>query len=384
MGTYNNKILFVDDEPKLVKGMKMHFYKMFSVATACSGDEALRIMDKEGPFAVIVSDMRMPAMSGVELLGIVKKRYPETVRIMLTGNAFLDTAIKAVNEDNIYKFLTKPCSRQDMQRVLESALSQYHLLTSEKELLYETLRRLVKMYMNILSLANPIAFAQADRVKALVYNMADILEFENSLSLELATIFVKIGTFAVPSSIVQKTYREDKLTEEEKNIVGAYTDLSYSLIEDIPRLEKVAEIIQGAGQRYVDRDASALSDEIFLGAEIIKVALDLEVLLYRGMSKEEAVVTLKNQKGDYSPMVLEALDSLETDIFDPEKRVTSVNLVDLEVGMRLEEDIKVGVDKEIVILTKGQEINPVNQKLLYNYAKKKKTVEMVVVSKKIK
>lgn len=103
------KILCVDDDSNILQGYKRALRRDFDIFIAEGGLEALSIIEKEGPFAVVVSDMRMPVMDGVQFLSRVRDIAPETVRMMLTGNADQQTAIIAVNEGNIFRFLTKPC-----------------------------------------------------------------------------------------------------------------------------------------------------------------------------------------------------------------------------------------------------------------------------------
>ena len=104
------KILFVDDETNVLESIARQLRKRFSLSTAVGGQEALRIMKEQGPFAVIVSICGCPRMDGVQLLERVKELYPDTVRMMLTGNADQGTAIEAVNKGQIFKFLNKPSS----------------------------------------------------------------------------------------------------------------------------------------------------------------------------------------------------------------------------------------------------------------------------------
>jgi len=95
----STKILFVDDDPKLLAAVSRSLRLRFNLATATSGESALAKMAAEGPFGVIVADMQMPGMNGIQLLDEVQKRHPETVRLMLTGNADQTTAIEAVTSD---------------------------------------------------------------------------------------------------------------------------------------------------------------------------------------------------------------------------------------------------------------------------------------------
>lgn len=126
------KILFVDDETNILQAIQRQLRKRFDLATAEGGDEALRILKEQGPFAVIISDMRMPNMNGVELLALVKELHPDTVRLMLTGNADQETAMEAVNSGQIFRFLTKPCPPATLITALALALSQYRLITAER------------------------------------------------------------------------------------------------------------------------------------------------------------------------------------------------------------------------------------------------------------
>ncbi len=105
----NRRVLFVDDEVNVVEGIKRQVRKSFDVFTATNPREALALVQSEPDFAVIVSDMRMPQMSGVEFLSAVKKARPETIRVMLTGNQDQLTAAAAVNDGEVFKFLNKPC-----------------------------------------------------------------------------------------------------------------------------------------------------------------------------------------------------------------------------------------------------------------------------------
>jgi diguanylate cyclase (GGDEF)-like protein len=123
----SERILLVDDEPFILSGYKRGLGKRFNLDTATSGTEALEMFDQhdESPYAVVVSDMRMPHMDGVELLNRLAAKYPDTIRIMLTGNSDQQTAMDAVNQGRVYKFLTKPCSAADLKTTLEEALTLY-------------------------------------------------------------------------------------------------------------------------------------------------------------------------------------------------------------------------------------------------------------------
>ena len=122
------RILFVDDEPNVLKAMRRLFRKApWQQSFADSGREALELMEESGPFDVVVSDQRMPGMTGAELLKEVRTRHPETIRIILSGYADFQSILDAINEGSIYKFLTKPWDDEALRNTLTEAVEVVEL-----------------------------------------------------------------------------------------------------------------------------------------------------------------------------------------------------------------------------------------------------------------
>jgi DNA-binding NtrC family response regulator len=132
----------VDHEENILLAYQRQLRKEFQIETALGGGPAPEAIAQRGPYAVIVSDMRMPGMDGVQFLSKVKERAPDSVRMMLTGNNDLQTAMQAVNEGNSFRFLTKPCTPETLAKALEAGLEQYRLITAERELLEKTPERI--------------------------------------------------------------------------------------------------------------------------------------------------------------------------------------------------------------------------------------------------
>jgi DNA-binding NtrC family response regulator len=158
------KVLFVDDDELILSSYERSLRKHFTLDTAVGPVQALEKIASSGPFAVIVSDMRMPQMTGLEMLHRVRTLSPDSIRLILTGNADLRTAIDAVNEGHLFRFLEKPCPNETMGRVLTAALEQYRLERSERDLLEKTLQGSVKVLTDVLGLVNPEAFSTASRI----------------------------------------------------------------------------------------------------------------------------------------------------------------------------------------------------------------------------
>ncbi len=132
-------VLFVDDEPYVVEGLQHQLHREgYKILTATSGEEGLKIL-KETGVDVVVSDEQMPKMRGSEFLAIVCREYPKTIRIILTGQASLDAAIRAINEGEIYRFLTKPCNPSVLAQTIRQGL-QFKTLKKESARLLATAR----------------------------------------------------------------------------------------------------------------------------------------------------------------------------------------------------------------------------------------------------
>ena len=134
------RVLFVDDDPQILNAFRRGLRKRLDLHTAEGGKAGLEALEKEGPFAVVVSDQQMPEMDGITLLREVKNRAPLTVRMMLTGNADQGTAAAAVNEGHIFRFLTKPCTPDELAAAVDAAKEQYRLVTAERDLRRDRLR----------------------------------------------------------------------------------------------------------------------------------------------------------------------------------------------------------------------------------------------------
>ena len=119
------RVLFVDDEPNILDSIRRQLRKSYDIVTATSGIEALALLKATGPVALVISDMRMPGMNGAELLTTIRDDYPETVRMILSGQADLESTIAAINDGHVFRFLTKPCHEEGLRRAVNAGLEQY-------------------------------------------------------------------------------------------------------------------------------------------------------------------------------------------------------------------------------------------------------------------
>ncbi len=374
----SEKVLFVDDDPNVLQAFRRQFRKEFDVETAGGGVEGLEIVASRGPFAVVVSDMRMPGMDGIQFLSTVRQRASESVRVMLTGNADQQTAIEAVNEGQIFRFLTKPCPAEALAKTLAAGVRQYQLVTAEKQLLGKTLRGSVQVLTDVLSLINPTAFGCASRVRRLVRRLCKKLNVDQPWECEIAAMLSQIGCVTVPPDTLDKIYHGQPLTPEESAMFEGHPSVGRDLVANIPRLEPVAEII-AYQQKGLDGSGSPsdspAGNELPLGARILKVALDYDSLTWSGLGEVDAIVELRKWSDRYDPEVLAALEVLAD--FAESFEIQQVRMSDLTTRMALADDVT--TISGTLLVSKGQEVTTSMRQRLMNFARDGQVQEPVRV-----
>ena len=356
------KILFVDDDKNILSSLKRQFHKKYQVHVSAEPTNALEIVKHNGPFAVIVADMRMPELDGVQFLSRAKEIAPDSVRVILTGQADMESAIASVNEGHIFRFLTKPCPPEEMDKVLDNCIRQYTLIKSEKELLQGTLRGTINVLSEILSLTNPEAFGRASRIKRLTKKMAqyfledEISQVKGLWKYDLAAMLSQIGCVTLPQQTLQKLYHGKNLDEEEKQLYDMHPSVAQNLLQHIPRLEKVGEMILYQEKNFdgsgVPQDKVS-GEDIPLGARILKVALDYDLYETREMDKACIFSEMKDKQGVYDPQVLLALEH----VLGKEAHyiIKYLPINKLISGMIFGQEVR--TKNDILLVAKGQEVN---------------------------
>ncbi len=363
----NDRILLVDDDQNLLSSLKRRLRKRFQVKIATGPEQGLEAIATEGPFAVILSDLQMPGMDGIQFLSRVKTLVPDSVRIMLTGNADLQKAIQAVNEGHIYRFLTKPCPIDTLVSILDQAVEHYRLVKVEKELLEKTLQGSIKVLTELLSLLNPDIFGKAARIKRYAGELAKKLDLPDIWKVETAAMLCQIGYIAMPESIIVKFKAGRKLDQKEAVHFQSHPGIAADLISHIPRLEEVADIVacqdycfNGKGQPEGKRKGA----DIPIGARILKVVLDFDLIESKGLDKSKIIDTLNRQSDRYDPVVLDAFKEILG--IDSRHISKTIHLNELEAGMILHDGLETATGR--LLISRGQEISPVMIRRLKNYA----------------
>jgi response regulator RpfG family c-di-GMP phosphodiesterase len=356
------RILFVDDEPNILAGYKRQLRSFFDVEIASSGKEGLELMQYQEQFAVVVADFRMPGIDGVQFLTKARNIAPDTVRMMLTGHAELGQAIDAVNEGNIFRFLTKPCLPESLLKALNDGINQYRLITAEKELLEKTLSNSIRLLTEMLSLTNQAAFSQTLRLRKIVSAISHGLNLIDSWQFMLAAMLSQIGCVALPSELIEKINSDQPLSKSEEIMFASHPLIGYKLLKDIPRIEAVPEMVRDQQKLTSDfgNEAQTSTPKAKLGAQILKVALEYDRMNIKGLSHMEIISSLIGQPFRFNSEIVQALGS--ENILSVEWQAQMVFVKNVVVGMIAQEEIL--AKDGMLLLSRSQEISlPIYERL---------------------
>jgi response regulator RpfG family c-di-GMP phosphodiesterase len=331
-----NRVLFIDDDPYALAGYARIARRGFEVETATGGEDGLEVLGARGPFAVVISDMRMPGINGAETLHRASQVAPDTTRVLLTGHADLDSAIDAVNRGNVFRFLTKPCPPDALLGALKAAAAQHRLVLSERELREKTLQGSLKVLTDVMAMVHPTAFGRVGRVRELVCELGRRLDVENQWELPIVAGLCLLGTVALPDGVMAKVMAGHKVCDRDANLLQTHPRVAYEMLVGIPQLGGVAEAILYQAQRYNGTGGYTIprrGAEIPMASRLLKVAMDFEALVGLGYSREQAVREMNKRDGWYDPEVLEVLAEISTAA--PPKSSVAVSLSDLRPGMVL-------------------------------------------------
>ena len=349
----NEKILLVDDEPSVLEGLKRLMGRELPIEIAVGGALGLKTIAESGPYAVVVSDMRMPQMDGAQFLAKVREASPATVRLALTGYVDIDTAMAAVNEGNIFRFLTKPCSKENLSKAIEAALEQYRLINAEKDLLEQTLRRSVTVLTEVLSFSNPAAFGLAMRLRRFVQHVARTLELKSSWQFEIAAMLSQLGCVTLSPELMNAAYAGDRLGQEDQEKYDRHPSVAWQMLSLIPRMEPVAQMIANQNNPHPSIAAHSAEErrEIEFGIQLLQAGLAFERCLNRGMSPVDAAQSVRASFKACDISILRCLDDLDPSI---SMRARDCAVSKLAVGMTIQQDIRNSAG--LLIMAKGQEL----------------------------
>ncbi len=363
------RILCVDDEPRVLEALENHLAFDFDVHLATSGKEGLEILAANEAFSVVVSDMRMPEMNGAAFLQCVRQQWPDVTRMLLTGYSEMESAISAINEGGIFRFLTKPCAPDDLAKAIRDGIRQNELVLAERKLLQETVAGAVATLVEVMGLTMPDAFNRSDHLKSYVQRICSELGIKDTWRYEIAATVAHLGYITLPEETLKQIVSKQNFDSAQRDVYRRVPETGKRLLSGIPRLELVAEIVGQQrrpplwnGTKQPETDA----DIVALGANLIAIATAFDSQRLSGKSTVQAVETLRcSTNPRFSSDLLSPLMSLEIDASTDV--IQSLSLHQLTTMMTLEEPIRSQAGQ--VVVGAGRRLNQALLERLYNFAR---------------
>lgn len=351
----SEKVLFVDDEPAFLANYKLMLPENFLADTAVGGEQGLTAIREQGPYAVVISDMRMPGMNGVQFLSRVRLVAPDTIRMILTGYTDITAAMDAVNEGNIFRFLAKPCQQDVLAKAVTSGLIQYRLITAEKDLLENTLMGSIKVLTDVLAAVSPEAFGKSIRITRCVRHLVAKFHIPSSWCFEAAAMLSQLGCIMLDPELLQAAYVGTHLSAENRIRFEAHPKAARDLLANVRRLEAVAWIIGQQLTHDVPHNPPTVPElpaaVLVFGAKMLRAAVAFDNLRMKGASDEEAVLRLQ-YRSDFDRELIAALVDMKSEESQMELRKIPISA--LAVGMILRQNIRNHAG--VLVVAKGQEV----------------------------
>lgn len=306
------KILFVDDETANLRLLERLFRNSYEVFTAASGSEALDLLAVHD-VALIISDQRMPTMTGSEFLKQAAEMRPQTVRIMLTGYTDASALVDAINSGVVYKYITKPWVNEELQQTVKRALQHYETTKAQRQLqlqnerlqsrLKATKDSFVEVVMQMLDLKTPGSREHAERTAKYAAAIGERLNLERPEleKLSLAAYLHEAALFGIPNHIMLK---ETPLTPEEIQVVKTNLEPGLQMLEGVPDLAEIVSVLRFQYEHFDGngQPSGFSADQIPVHTRIISVAGAYDNLTCRrtahaAWSHDEAVRSLQFEAG---------------------------------------------------------------------------------------
>ncbi|MFK8114750.1 MAG: response regulator [Rubripirellula sp.] len=342
----SNQVLFVDDDPSLLNTMKRNLGFEYTVHIAEGAKSALEVCEKEGDFSVVLVDMQMPRINGIETIGLLRTRMPQAVFCMLTGNQDVATAIQAVNDGRVFRYLLKPCENSELEAAIDAAQKQHNLITAEKQLLSGTFAGSIRLITDLIESQEQQTVdtgRMAEALTDLAKRMSVKIGWEETVA---ARVFM-LGIAMLDRESAHRFLTLEPSSVEHKAIFAKICNHSAALLSRLPRLGWIVAVLK-AVPKAESFDSGA--DRTEIAAVLLRVVFYWNFLTNKGLSVEVASSIILNVIPDLSDKFVAQMECLH-DNHDAQI-LTNVLVSRLEAGMIPGSDISMpGVG---IVVAKGR------------------------------
>lgn len=318
-------ILAIDDEQNNLSLLNRTLRNNYNILLASSGQEALHIMEEHGPeISLIVSDQKMPIMEGTDFFKQIYEKYPDIVKILVTGHSNIDILVEAINECHLFQYVLKPFDPEQLCMIVESGIKKYELTSSKTQILQdlsELFYKTIKSIAFALDAKDKYTHGHSMRVTLYSLALAKKLNLSDALLEEIETtgLLHDIGKIAIPENILLKP---GKLTPEEFEVIKTHPELGEKLVFGIEKLKLVSNWLKSHHERYDGNGYpdGLVGEEIPISSRIIAIADTYDAMTsdrsYRAaLPHEVAIDEIRRCAGSqFDPKLAEIFISISDEI----------------------------------------------------------------------
>ncbi|PHQ33395.1 response regulator [Rhodopirellula bahusiensis] len=346
------RILFVDDDPVLLNILAEVARKKlpphYRVYTAEGGEAAVESANSQGPFSVVIVDMQMPDLNGIETISLLRKKLPNAVFVMLTGNKELDTAMQAVNDGKVFKFLTKPCEPRCIISTIEEAQSEHNSMVSAKDLLSGTFAGTLDLMTDLIEMPDG-RHIDTTRMLESTSDLAKNLSIDLGWEERIAARICLVGLAILSPQESEEFNCLDPTSDKHKALFAKICKTSAGLLQKIPRLGWIVDLLCVVPRADKYRETGR---RIEASALLLKVVFYWNFLTTKGLCIEAASSTIQKIMPGLSSNMIRAMEGLHDN--QDTIRIKQVPVSDLLPGMIPYETIS--VDQDCKVITGGRHL----------------------------
>lgn len=318
-------ILAIDDEQNNLSLLNRTLKNNYNILLASSGQEALDIMEEHGSeISLIVSDQKMPIMEGTDFFRQIYEKYPDIVKILVTGHSNIDILVEAINECHLFQYVLKPFDPDHLCMIVESGIKKYELTSSKTQILQdlsELFYKTIKSIAFALDAKDKYTHGHSMRVTLYSLALAQMLNLSDELLEEIETtgLLHDIGKIAIPETILLKP---GKLTPEEFEVIKTHPELGEKLVFGIEKLKLVSNWLKSHHERYDGNGYpdGLVGEDIPISSRIIAIADTYDAMTsdrsYRAaLPHEVAIDEIRRCSGSqFDPKLAELFISISDEI----------------------------------------------------------------------
>lgn len=369
------RILCVDDDERLLAGLELRLRRRFDVSTATSAAEALAKLGRSTPFAAVISDMRMPHADGARFLSAIRRVAPQTTRILLTGQADVTSAIAAVNDGEIFRFLLKPIDAPALIAVLDEAVARHRELVAQLTLTEEVLRGTIDLLTTSMASLSPNLAVQCNRARALVADVAQEAAPRQAWVAELAAVAIHLALADVAPDLALRWRVRLPLHAEDVRSIDTAMRHTVALLRRIPQAEPICEAIIAIAPRADGKAWGVPSAAAAIPVRILHLAMHFDAALQRGVSADETLAELRaGATPEDLPLI--ALLAAAPSQFEPGS--TRGPLGRVQPGRRITHDVR--LPNGVLFLPKGHDVTLATLDMLDALDEASRQVRVVTVA----